>query len=120
MSSGPFHLTRLVGPAAAADIAYTARIVGAEEASKLGLVNRVVPTDGLFDAAVQLAQEISTNSPSGVRMSKRAIQRNMEITSYAAALELENRSLALMARTDGVPEALAAFKEKREPRFTGA
>lgn len=114
-----YHLTRLVGPARAADIGYTARIVGADEAERIGLVNRVVPTDELFDAAVALAQQIAENSPAGVRMSKRAIQRNMEVSSYAAALELENRGQALMTRTADMPEALAAFKEKRAPRFTG-
>lgn len=114
-----YHLTRLVGPAKAADIGYTARIVGAEEAERIGLANRIVPTDELFDAAVDLALQISKNSPAGVRMSKRAIQRNMEVTSYAAALELENRGQALMTRTEDMPEALAAFKEKRAPRFTG-
>lgn len=114
-----YHLTRLVGPAKAAEIGYTARIVGAEEAEQIGLVNRVVPTDELFDAAVELARQISRNSPAGVRMSKRAIQRNLEVTSYAAALELENRGQALMTRTGDMPEALAAFKEKRAPRFTG-
>jgi enoyl-CoA hydratase/carnithine racemase len=54
-----------------------------------------------------------------VKLSKRAIQRNQEITSYAAALELENRGQALATRTADMPEALAAFKEKRAPRFTG-
>ena len=114
-----YHLTRLVGPAVAADIGYTARIVAAEEAARIGLVNRVVPTDELFDAALDLARQISKNSPAGVRMSKRAIQRNQEVTSYAAALELENRGQALMTRTEDMPEALAAFKEKRPARFTG-
>ncbi|WP_198020098.1 enoyl-CoA hydratase/isomerase family protein [Nocardioides sp. J54] len=114
-----YHLTRLVGPARAAEIAFSARIVGADEAERIGLVNRVVPTDELFDAAVELAGQIARNSPAGVRMSKRAIQRNLEVTSYAAALELENRGQALMTRTRDMPEALAAFKEKRAPRFTG-
>jgi len=114
-----YHLTRLVGPALAADIGYTARIVEAEEAARIGLVNRIVPTDDLFDEAVAMARLISTNSPGGVRMSKRAIQRNQEITSYAAALELENRGQALVSRTSDMPEALAAFKEKRPPVFTG-
>jgi enoyl-CoA hydratase/carnithine racemase len=114
-----YNLTRLVGPAIAAEIGYTARIVLADEAERIGLVNRVVPTDDLFDEAVAMARLIAQNSPGGVRMSKRAIQRNQEITSYAAALELENRGQALMSRTSDMPEALAAFKEKRAPRFTG-
>jgi len=114
-----YNLTRLVGPGRAAEIGYTARIVEAEEAARIGLVNRVIPTEKLFDEALAMARLIATNSPGGVRMSKRAIQRNQEITSYAAALELENRGQALLTRTDDMPEALAAFKEKREPRFTG-
>jgi enoyl-CoA hydratase/carnithine racemase len=114
-----YNLTRLIGPARAAEIGYTARIVLAEEAERIGLVNRIVPTESLFDEAVAMARLIARNSPGGVRMSKRAIQRNQEITSYAAALELENRGQALMSRTADMPEALAAFQEKREPRFTG-
>lgn len=114
-----YHLTRLLGPAMAAEIGYTARIVDAEEAVRIGLANRVVPTEDLYDEALAMARLIASNSPGGVRMSKRAIQRNQEITSYAAALELENRGQALMSRTKDMPEALAAFKEKRSPRFTG-
>jgi enoyl-CoA hydratase/carnithine racemase len=114
-----YNLTRLVGPGRAAEIAYTGRLVRADEAVQIGLANRVIPTEDLFDEAVAMARLIATNSPGGVRMSKRAIQRNMEIASYAAALELENRGQALLTRTDDMPEALAAFKEKREPRFTG-
>jgi len=114
-----YNLTRLVGPARAAEIGYTGRIVTADEAERIGLVNRVVPTESLFDEAVATARLIAHNSPGGVRMSKRAIQRNQEITSYAAALELENRGQALLTRSPDMPEALAAFKEKREPRFTG-
>jgi enoyl-CoA hydratase/carnithine racemase len=112
-------LTRLIGPAATSEICFTGRNVGAEEAQRLGLVNAVSEPDCLLDDALELAAAIVANSPGGVRMSKRAIQYNQEITSYAAALELENRGQALLTRTDDMPEALAAFKEKREPRFTG-
>ena len=95
-----YNLSRLIGPGRAAEIGFSGRIVDAAE-------------------AVALARLIAANSPGGVRMSKRAIQRNQEITSYAAALELENRGQALLTRTMDMPEALAAFKEKRPPRFTG-
>jgi enoyl-CoA hydratase/carnithine racemase len=54
-----------------------------------------------------------------VQLSKRALQANMEVSSYAAAIELENRGQALLTRTSEMPEALAAFREKREPVFTG-
>ncbi|HWU22143.1 MAG TPA: enoyl-CoA hydratase/isomerase family protein [Nocardioides sp.] len=114
-----YHLTRLVGPGLAAELGMTGRMVDAAEAERIGLVNRVVPTDDLFAAAVDLARQIARNSPAGVRMTKRAIQRNMEVTSYAAALELENRGQALLTRTEDMPEALEAFKDGRAPRFTG-
>jgi enoyl-CoA hydratase/carnithine racemase len=91
-----YNLTQLVGSGLAAEIGCTGRMVGAEEAARIGLVNRVIPTEDLFAEALAMARLIATNSPGGVRMSKRAIQRNQEITSYAAALELENRGQALM------------------------
>jgi enoyl-CoA hydratase/carnithine racemase len=114
-----YNLTRLAGPGHAAEIAYTGRLVGAEEAVRIGLANRMVPAERLFDEAVAMARLIAANSPGGVQLSKRAIQRNQEITSYAAALELENRGQALLTRTEDMPEALAAFSEKRAPQFTG-
>lgn len=114
-----YNLSQLIGPGRAAEIGYTGRIVGAEEAAAIGLANRIVPADELLTAAIDMARVIARNSPGGVRMSKRAIQRNQEITSYAAALELENRGQALLTRTADMPEALSAFKDKRDPRFTG-
>lgn len=111
-------LTRLVGPAAASEICFTGRIVHADEAVRLGLINRISEGSALDDA-VTLAETIATNSPGGVQLSKRALQANMETSSYAAALELENRGQALLTRGADMPEALAAFKEKRTPAFTG-
>ncbi|GAB3379458.1 enoyl-CoA hydratase/isomerase family protein [Amycolatopsis echigonensis] len=112
-------LPRLIGPALASEIAYTGRFVFAEEAERIGLVNRVVPGEKLLDETIAMARLIRANSPGGVQLSKRALQANLEITSYAAALELENRGQALLTRSEDMPEALAAFKEKRAPKFTG-
>jgi enoyl-CoA hydratase/carnithine racemase len=112
-------LTRLVGPGRAAEIAYTARFVDAEEAERIGLVNRVVPAESLMDEALAMAGQIASNSPGGVQLSKRALQANLETGSYAAALETENRGQALLTRGEDMPEALEAFKQKREPHFTG-
>jgi enoyl-CoA hydratase/carnithine racemase len=114
-----YNLSRLVGPGRAAEIGYTGRLVGAAEAERIGLVNRVVPSETLLDEALAMAGLIAANSPGGVRLSKRAIQRNQEVSSYAAALELENRGQALLTRTTDMVEALDAFTSRRTPRFTG-
>jgi enoyl-CoA hydratase/carnithine racemase len=82
-------------------------------------VNSVSEADALLDDALTLARSIVANSPGGVQLSKRALQANMETASYAAALELENRGQALLTRGSDMPEALAAFREKRDPVFTG-
>lgn len=110
-------LPRLVGPAHAADLAYTGRTIGADEAARMRLVNRVVPDGGVLDAALALAGVIAAQAPAGVRLSKRALQANLEVPSYAAALELENRGQTLLTRTDDMAEALAAFLEKRPATF---
>jgi enoyl-CoA hydratase/carnithine racemase len=112
-------LPRLIGPALAAEIAYTGRFVEAAEAERIGLVNRVVPAEDLLGESVAMATLICANSPAGVRLSKRALQANLEVASYAAALELENRGQALLTRGKDFPEALDAFTERRPPTFTG-
>lgn len=112
-------LPRLIGLGRACELAYTGRTVRAEEAERIGLVNRVVPAESLLDEALALAQEIARNSPGGVALSKKALLRNQEITSFSAAMELENRGQALMTQTDDMAEALAAVRERRAPNFRG-
>jgi enoyl-CoA hydratase/carnithine racemase len=112
-------LTRIIGPGRAAEFAYTAGLIDAAEAERMGLLNRVVPAESLLDEAIAMAEKICENSPAGVQLSKRALQANMEVTSYAAALELENRGQALLTQSEDMREALAAFRDKRRPVFTG-
>lgn len=112
-------LTRLVGPAVTSEIAFTGRMVHAEEAARIGLANAVSAPGRVVDDALAFAAKVVANSPGGVQLSKRALQANMEVGSYAAALELENRGQALLTRSPDMPEALAAFKEKRKPVFKG-
>jgi enoyl-CoA hydratase/carnithine racemase len=114
-----WHLPRLVGPGLAAEIMFTGRFVDAEEAARIGLVNRVVPTDELLDAAFDMAAQIASNSPFGVQLTKSALQANLDGVSLHTALELENRGQALATRHPDMPEALSAFKERRPPNFAG-
>lgn len=110
-------LTRLVGPAVTSEICFTGRLVAAQEAHHLGVVNELA--DDPVARAHELAAAIRANAPGGVEMSKRALQANLEVSSYAAALELENRGQALLTRTADVAEAIAALKEQRTPVYTG-
>jgi enoyl-CoA hydratase/carnithine racemase len=112
-------LPRLVGPAKAAEICFTGRMVDATEAERIGLINAVSEEGALLDDALAMAALIVANSPAGVRISKTALRLNAEISSYAAAMELENRGQALATRTEDMPKALAAFAEKRPASFTG-
>ena len=93
-----WQLPRLVGPGRAAEIMYTARIVEATEAERIGLVNRVVPSERLLDEALELATQIASNSPSGVTFSKRALQRNAEALEEGLPLE------PLLPRSHGAGE----------------
>jgi enoyl-CoA hydratase len=95
------------------------RMIGAADAERMGIVNRVVEPDRLLDAALEVAEEITANSPFGMRLTKQVLQTNVDAPSLEAALELENRNQVLATRTDDMQEALAAFRAKRPPRFTG-
>lgn len=110
-------LPRVVGLGAAAELMLTGRLIDAEEAARIGLVNRVVPAGSLLDEAVELAAEIARNSPFGVRMTKQVLRQNVDAPSLRAAIELENRTQILATRTEDMVEALAAFRERRDAVF---
>ncbi len=112
-------LPRLIGPGRAAEMCFTGRMVAADEAERLGLVNRICPAESLVDEALALAGQIVPNSPGGVWLSKRALQGNLETGSYAAALEMENRGQSLLTRTADMAEAMAALNARRAAEFVG-
>jgi enoyl-CoA hydratase/carnithine racemase len=112
-------LPRVVGLGLASEILLTGRFVTAEESLRIGLSNRVVPAGDLIPAAAALAAQIAANSPFGVALTKEILQTNVDAPSLTAAIELENRSQVLAACTADMAEALAAFREKRAPVYTG-
>ncbi len=114
-----FFLPRIVGYSRAADLVYTSRMVDADEAYRIGLLNRLVDHDDLLDTAIDLARQMNAWPPLAVRMSKRALQHNQECAlEEALRYELVAISHAGRAVNDR-KESLAAFREKRAPRFTG-
>jgi enoyl-CoA hydratase len=112
-------LPRIVGFGIASELMLTGARVDAARAERIGLVNRVAAPEELLDAALALAAEIARNSPFGVRMTKEVLERNVDATSLAAAIDLENRTQVIATRTANAAEALSAFTERREPRFGG-
>ncbi len=110
-------LPRAVGRGRASEILLTGRMVRADEAERIGLVSRVVPRAELETATLELADRICRNSPFGVALTKRVLQTNIDAPSLEAAMEVENRNQMLAIRSTDFAEALAAFREGREPRF---
>ena len=110
-------LPRIVGLGHASELMLTGRLVGAEEAARIGLANRVVPAGALLDEAAALAGEIARNTPFAIRMTKQVLGVNVDAQSLAAAIELENRTQILATQTGDFREAIMAFVEKREPRY---
>ena len=115
-----WSLPRVVGLGHAAEIMLTGRFVDAEEAARIGLVNRVVPAEALLDEAFELAAQIASNTPFGVTLTKRVLNANVDAGSLSQAVEVENRGQTLATRGEDFREALAAFREKRAPRRSPA
>ena len=114
-----FFLPRIVGYSRAADLIYTSRAVDAEEAHRIGLLDRREDHDRLLDAALELAAEMTRWPPLALRMSKRVLQHNME-RPLGEAVRFELTSLAFGNRAvNDRKESLAAFRERRRPAYTG-
>ncbi len=113
-----YFLPKLVGPAWAADMIYSGRLVDAEEAFRIGLVNEVVEPERLLPRAEEIARSwIQRSSPFGLRLSKEVLNETIAGVPLETALKLENRNQILAAQTEDAVEARAAFAERREPRW---
>jgi enoyl-CoA hydratase/carnithine racemase len=117
-AGGTQRLPRLVGRSRAKDLILTGRRIDAAEAERIGLVSRIAPADRLRETALELARGIAENGPVAVRAAKRAIDEGCE-RPIAEGLEIEARCYELVLPTKDRLEALAAFAEKRKPRYTG-
>jgi enoyl-CoA hydratase len=117
-AGGTQRLPRLIGIGKAKELCYTGDIIDAQEALRIGLVDRVVPPDKLQAAAMELAKKIASKSPLIIKYIKRAIDRSMR-TDLDSGLAFEAQSLSTCFGTEDKNEGVNAFLEKRTPEFKG-
>lgn len=116
---GCYFMPRLVGTAKALELFWTADFVSAQEAERIGLVNKVVPADELAAATLAMATRIADNPPVSVQMIKRAVYSSQRTNDLRTALDLISSHMAVITEMDDHKEGVAALKEKRKPVFTG-
>jgi 2-(1,2-epoxy-1,2-dihydrophenyl)acetyl-CoA isomerase len=115
---GSWLLPRLVGLHRAKELALFADVIPAEEALRLGVINRVVPADELDKVVGEWAARLASGPPIALAMTKRMLNRSFE-QSFEQALDDEARSQTINFATRDTLEAIAAFVQKRPPTFEG-
>lgn len=113
---GTQRLPRLIGVARAKEFIFSEKVVGADEAERIGLVNRVVPPEDLMDETLHLAGTIAMKSRHAVKYAKTAINRGIE-TDIATGQAIERDLFGLCFASGEQKEGMAAFVEKRQPKF---
>ena len=112
------RLPIMIGFGRAMEMVLTARMVDAEEAYRIGLVNKVVPQEELMAEAKKLANTIISKSPLAIQYAKEAVNRSMEVGLYEGMAH-ESYLHALACATEDKKEGVAAFLEKRKPEYKG-
>jgi enoyl-CoA hydratase len=114
---GTQRLTRAVGKAKAMDLILTGRMMDATEAERCGLVARVIPAASLMDEAMKLAETIAGMGLPSLYAAKESVNRAFE-TTLAEGVRFERRVFHALFATEDQKEGMAAFVEKRPPKFT--
>ncbi|MFX0040185.1 MAG: enoyl-CoA hydratase/isomerase family protein [Promethearchaeota archaeon] len=114
-----YHLPRLIGMSRAAEILYTGRFIDAIEAERIGLVLKIISGDEtkLLEAALEVAENLLTKSPLGLRMTKEAINISLDSPSLDTIMQIENRTQMLCSTSTDLLEGVNAFFDKRKPKY---
>ncbi len=113
---GTQRLPRLIGKGLACELIYSGKIIDAAEASRIGLVNRVVPQEKLMEECRELAVLIGSRGPGAVQLCKEVVNNGMEM-DLTRACSYEADLFALCFAGDEQKEGMAAFLEKRPPKY---
>ncbi|MBR6282762.1 MAG: enoyl-CoA hydratase/isomerase family protein [Muribaculaceae bacterium] len=116
--SGTVRLPRLVGQGMAKEMIYTGRVVRADEALRIGLVNAIYEPEELMDKAIELAETMLRNAPLAIQAAKQSISQGYDL-DVEAAIALENDLFGHCFTTQDQKDGMAAFLEKRKPTFNG-
>jgi len=115
---GTQRLPRLIGRAKAMEMILLGELVGAQEAYRIGLVNKVVRLEELSLAVANMARRMASGAPLALRYAKEAINKGLDLT-LEQGLRLESDLYSLLQTTQDRTEGITAFREKRQPKFKG-
>jgi 2-(1,2-epoxy-1,2-dihydrophenyl)acetyl-CoA isomerase len=113
-----FHLPRLVGPAKAKELIFTAKIVDAKEAERIGLINKAVPADELDNEVNTLAKQLAEGATTAFGIAKKIINKGLSM-DLSSVLECEAFGQTIAGTTQDAQEGVMAFLEKRKAEFKG-
>lgn len=117
-NGGTQRLSRLVGKGNALEMILTGETINAQEAYRIGLVNKIVPSDQVIKVAMDMAREMASKGPIALKYAKEAICKGMDLT-LEQGLRLESDLYLLIHTTKDRTEGIQAFREKRTPKFEG-
>lgn len=114
-----FYLPRAIGTARALELMWTGEIIGARDAERFGLVNRVVPGENLLPEAKKMALRLAESPSISIELTKKLVYEGLKANSVMAQLMSEDYAQYVCRQTEDVREGRASFLEKRPPRFKG-
>jgi enoyl-CoA hydratase/carnithine racemase len=117
-AGGTVRLSKLVGPGKAKELVLTGKIISAEEALSINLINKVVPDDKLMEEAFAMTKMITRHSPVAVGLAKFSVQNSQDLSNYAGKI-IERASFSLAFASEDQTEGMKAFLEKRKPTYKG-